>query len=240
MKTARQCINELLGLETVKVWSLIVTLFGDLGRKSAASLTGKEIREQLGHIGIKPEAIRVALHRLKKDGWIVTAKDGRETIYRLSEEGIHQTISAYKDVYRKDVKYGSGWKLQIQQEENPNDDRPQLPVFKNVAWVPASIDANHNRALTVEYDPTSLPDWFIERTVPGNVINNVQKYHLAIEQLADVLENCNEEDKRAIRLLALHHWRKMALRDNTWFHIWLFKDGVFAKCHRKITHILDA
>ena len=51
-------VTELVALDTLKTWSLIVTLFGDLEEKE---LSGAQIRTLLGHIGIKPEAIRVAL-----------------------------------------------------------------------------------------------------------------------------------------------------------------------------------
>ena len=69
--------DRLLGLESTKTWSLIATLFGDL---DGDELSGKALWSLLAPLGIKPEATRVALHRLKKDGWIVAKKAGREAI----------------------------------------------------------------------------------------------------------------------------------------------------------------
>ena len=80
-------IEDLSSLETIKTWSLIVTLFGDLDGEPQVVLSGKDIGAILGHIGIKPEATRVALHRLKRDGWIDTQRAGREVFYSLSDRG---------------------------------------------------------------------------------------------------------------------------------------------------------
>ncbi|MEW7009177.1 hypothetical protein [Lentilitoribacter sp. EG35] len=238
VKTPRQYIDELLKLETIKVWSLIVTLFGDLGREEPVSLAGKDIRYLLGHIGIKPEAIRVALHRLKKDGWIVSNKVGRQSIYRLSENGILQTRLAYKDVYREDVKYDAGWKLQLQMDDTCDEHLPKLQVFKNVVWVPCGVDQSQSTTMEVTIDIDNVPDWFLERTIPNNIKVTAENYLSATKQLSTSLKSFDEQDRAAIRLLALHHWRKMALRDNTWLHIWLFKNGVFAQCHSAICSLL--
>lgn len=238
MNTPCQYIDELLELETIKVWSLIVTLFGDLGREAPVSLSGKEIRLLLGHIGIKPEAIRVALHRLKKDGWIVTTKDGRQSIYSLSEDGISQTKSAYEDVYRDTMKYEDGWMLQLQMGEGSDDRRPKLPVFKNVVWVPRGEDQPQSQTLEITVDFDKLPDWFLGRVMPRSVEIIAEKYLGAITGLDTVLKTFDDLDRATIRLLALHHWRKMALRDNTWLHIWLYKNGAFAQSHKMISKLL--
>lgn len=240
MNTPRQCIDELLGLETIKVWSLIVTLFGDLGREAPVELSGKDIRHLLGYIGIKPEAIRVALHRLKKDGWIITEKNGRQTLYRLSRNGILQTKSAYDEVYRDTMKYPAGWVLQLQPEEVSETQPESLPVFRNVVWVPRKQDQTKSQAQAIEltFDLANVPDWFVQRIIPRSIEDLAEKYRQTIGCLREVIESCNDLDRAALRLLALHHWRKMALRDNTWLHIWLFEDGAFAQSHRLISTLL--
>ena len=113
MSTVRTLIEDLANIEKIKTWSLIVTMFGDLDECHPQSLSGKEIGAILGHIGIKPEAVRVALHRLKKDGWIHATKSGREVEYGLSQNGLQETAAVYDDVYRRTVKYSNGWKWLI-------------------------------------------------------------------------------------------------------------------------------
>ena len=101
-------IEDLLKLETPKTWSLIATIFGDL---DGDSLSGKQIGALLSHAGIKPAASRVALHRLRNEGWIVSKKHGREVSYTLSDHARAETAAAQKDVYRRDVKFASGWNV---------------------------------------------------------------------------------------------------------------------------------
>ncbi len=242
MKSARQYIDDLVELETIKVWSLIVTLFGDLGRNSPVPLSGKQIRHLLVHIGIKPPAIRVALHRLKKDGWIETTKngdDGREVSYVLSDKGFAETLSASSDIYRNSAKYADGWTLQIQLEEPADHAQNQIAVFKNVVLVPKINCGPTSNVLDLSIPLGGVPDWLIERIVPQKVDTVAHEYTKILSEVDELLDQIGDLDRSAIRLLSLHHWRKMALRDNTWFHIWFFKDGSLAQCHRSITDLLN-
>ena len=62
-------VSDLRGDIPPRVWSLLVTVFGDLAQDGSA-LPGTVLGEIMSRVGIKPEAMRVALHRLRKDGWI--------------------------------------------------------------------------------------------------------------------------------------------------------------------------
>lgn len=241
LKTVSQCIKDLTQIEKIKVWSLIVTLFGDCGAKEPAHLSGKEINRILGNIGINPPAIRVALHRLKKEGWINTAKsdeDGREVTYILSKRGLRETVTAYEDVYRESVKYSSGWTLQMYRDAQPPITHPYLPLFKNVFLTPVDQKAPMPGVMGIGL-PNEIPDWFVEKVVPHKLEQLAQSYWRAADNAHAVLDECGELDRLSIRLLALHHWRKMALRDSTWFHIWLFEDGAFAKCQKSVLRVLQ-
>ena len=66
VSTVRTLIEDLANIEKIKTWSLIVTMFGDLDECHPQSLSGKEIGAILGHIGIKPEAVRVGSTQVKK------------------------------------------------------------------------------------------------------------------------------------------------------------------------------
>ena len=241
LKTASQCIKDLTQIEKIKVWSLIVTLFGDLGAKEPAHLSGREINRILGNIGINPPAIRVALHRLKKEGWINTAKsdeDGREVTYILSKRGMSETVTAYEDVYRESVKYNSGWTMQMYRDAQSAMPPRNLLLFKNVFLVPIDQKASKPDVIDIGF-PNEIPGWFVEKLVPQKVEKLAQSYWRAADNAHSVLNDCDELDRLSIRLLALHHWRKMALRDSTWFHIWLYEDGAFAKCQKAVLRVLQ-
>jgi hypothetical protein len=91
----------------------------------------------------------------------------------------------------------------------------------------------------IDFDRTDVPSWFADRIVPSNIIDIADRLN-TMARIFDVeFKSENSLDNAAIRLLFLHHWRKMALRENTWAHIWLFEVGTMAQCHAQITGILQ-
>lgn len=216
-------------------------MLGDLDESSKSSMSGKQISTVLGHIGIKPEATRVALHRLKKDGWITTTKVGREVIYKLSKDGLEQTKAAYEDVYREAVKYPDGWKLTLHNEKEANfsDFKPKgILLFKNVLLEPITADKIGDNILPLEFDRSQIPLWFEEQIVPLKILDTARSINLLAQQIQSVPNSASQLDCTAIRLLFLHNWRKMALRDGTWAHIWLSNNGPIAEFHKHIVRIL--
>ena len=241
MNSARKLIDDLASVDLIKTWSLIVTMLGDLSGHSAASFSGKEISTILGHIGIRPEATRVALHRLKKDGWIDTTKVGREVIYQLSKDGLSQTREVYEDVYRENVKFPDGWKLILNTKNEPDTDDKKLNgiiLFKNVSLVPNATYQLDDNSMELGFDMNNIPVWFGERIVQPKILEVTKQLNEMAIRLERERGFSSQLDSVAVRILFLHHWRKMALRDNTWAHIWLFKNGPISHYHKHIISIL--
>lgn len=237
MSRVADALLQLSALEPIKTWSIIVTLLGDLEQPS---LSGKEIGRLLGHVGIKPEATRVALHRLKKDGWIVTDKNGREVIYALSASGLDATTAAYDDVFRSTPKYRNGWKLVIVESDEQIEPigEQAIRLLRQVFLIPTDTDTQVESALEFDFSFGDVPAWIVNRIVPADVVTLAEKLNeLAIEQL-HAKEALEQIDSSALRLLFLHRWRKMALRENTWAHIGLFPDGALAQCQSNVTQLL--
>lgn len=242
LSDAKILINDLYSLDAIKTWSLIVTMFGDLDQSSNASMSGKQINTILGHIGIKPEATRVALHRLKKDGWINTTKVGREVIYTLSQNGKTQTNAAYEDVYRVSVKFPDGWSLSLYNDKEINFSKIEhrgILLSKNVLLEPITNTQKAGNNLLLEFDRCKTPIWFEEQIVPRKILDSTKRFNVLAQQIPSTPKYSSQLDCNAMRLLFLHHWRKMALRDGTWAHIWLSNSGPVAECHKQIVRILN-
>ena len=71
----------------VKVWSLIVTIFGDAILPRGGTVSALMLKRLTGMLGVSDGARRTALSRLAADGWVETARVGRHAFYRLVEEG---------------------------------------------------------------------------------------------------------------------------------------------------------
>ncbi|MEE9334476.1 MAG: hypothetical protein V3U65_10345 [Granulosicoccaceae bacterium] len=236
-------MKQLTALEPVKTWSLIVTLLGDMNEPQ---LSGKEMGYLLGHVGIKPEAIRVAIHRLKKDGWISTSKNGREVIYRLSTSGIAATSAVYRDVYGTEVKYDTAWRLLLLESPDAIKEvgEQAIRLLKRVYLLPSSCVIKPNIALEFDIQNHVIPEWVVEQLVPADVLVTARKLNTLAQTIIDDMptgttsKTLNAIDSATLRLMILHRWRKMALRKNTWAHIGLFPDGPMAQCHRHLTRLL--
>ena len=235
MTTAIALIKDLSNLETIKTWSLIVTLFGDLDGEPRVVLSGKDIGAIMGHMGIKPEATRVALHRLKRDGWIKTERAGREVLYSLSEQGKAETAAVYVDVYSQSVKYPEGWQLIFTED---NTDISYLRVARNFVLLPKTkLDTVAGVSICLETDMP--PVWFEHLIVSPKTLDLAHRLFKLLERYNRIDKNQSDLDASALRLLFLHHWRKLALRESTWAHIWLKKDGAISQCHSGITALLS-
>ncbi|MFQ6551710.1 hypothetical protein AAD018_005110 [Aestuariibius insulae] len=224
---------DLIGRESLKTWSLIVTLFGDL---DGEELTGAQIRDLLGHLGIKPDAIRVALHRLKSDGWIVSTHHGREAVYALSKTARRETVAASADVYRQKVKFPEGCRFYLLKEAAAP--AGSVALTRELIVAPRDVASGLPDAVPLVAETGDIPVW-VERRLVSEPFLETAEGLVAILQAAERAGGLpSERDRTAMRLLVLHHWRRLALRPGSWAHIGLLPEGSLARCHRLVTTFL--
>lgn len=87
----------------VKVWSLIVSIFGDAILPRGGTVSALTLKRLTGMLGVSDGARRTALSRLSADGWIETARVGRHAFYRLVEEGRETFERASARIYAAPV-----------------------------------------------------------------------------------------------------------------------------------------
>lgn len=237
MQNRAPIIETLLQLDPPKTWSLIATVFGDL---QGGTLSGKQLGLLLGNAGVKPEAIRVALHRLKQEGWIVSQKSGREVIYTLSASAQAETIAAGADVYRMDVKFGDGWRAMVLGPEAQAETvaGPSVLLGRSLVLVPRDAHVEPANGWVLDIPDGTLPEWVGAQLMPAHLAATAQGLVEQSKLFANEATNLNAADRVTARLMFLHHWRKLALRTSTWAHIGLEPDGVLAQCHRSVTALL--
>ena len=80
-------VAHISGGDPPRVWSFIVTIFGDLAREDDRYISSRTLNRLTAEIRVKPEATRVALHRLRKEDWLESAKFGRENPLSPDEQG---------------------------------------------------------------------------------------------------------------------------------------------------------
>jgi phenylacetic acid degradation operon negative regulatory protein len=114
--------------------SLILDLFGEYLRFDDASVRLAHLTALLGDFDVSPATVRVTMSRLRREGWFTTARDSRETIYRLSDEMVGVLREGRARIFAPPPPAWDGvWTMVIYQlSEEERQEREQLR--KQLAW----------------------------------------------------------------------------------------------------------
>jgi phenylacetic acid degradation operon negative regulatory protein len=82
-----------------RIWSLIVTLYGDAIVPRGGSLWIGSLIEIMALFRIDAGHVRTAVSRLSSDGWLSSTKRGRASYYRLSRSGEDEFLQATQRIY---------------------------------------------------------------------------------------------------------------------------------------------
>ena len=234
-------IAELLALGDVKVWSVLVTLFGDQAQLRAGTprspaedhIAGPDLSRIIERLSIKPEALRVALHRLRKDGWVDSAKAGRISHYRMTAPARHETLAVRDYIYaRRLAPPAALWLVHGQSDvQIPG----AVPLGRKLALTdtPPGPDL-----LAGQIHVAGIPDW-----IGSQLLNDSE--HARFAALLTILERneipaCDDADDRAaLRLIVLHSWRRLILRQNPLAMSLLPQDAPVSMCRRSVSDWLE-
>lgn len=195
-------IHHILGQERPRVWSFIVTIFGDLAREDSRYISSRTLNRLTAQIGVKPEAMRVALHRLRKEDWLESAKFGRESHYRLTDNGRALSREAAPRIYG--AASDEAWMLALY---DPNKISPEgLRISSGISLVTSECAGAMNLAVTAP-----LPLWMVDRLVQGDVQSAIHNLHARLAGLTSE-PDATELDRAVLRLSLVHEWRRIILR----------------------------
>lgn len=82
-----------------RIWSLIVTLYGDAIVPRGGSLWIGSLIGMMGLFKVDAGHVRTAVSRLSSDGWLASTKRGRASYYRLSRSGEDEFLQATQRIY---------------------------------------------------------------------------------------------------------------------------------------------
>lgn len=205
--------------QNLRVWSIIVSLFGDLAQKEGAQISGGALTRIITPMGIKPEAIRVALHRLRKDGWIESARSGRASVHYLTEFGRNQSAAVTPRIYERTSLAPTDWHLLISEEgagQAALDNVLLLPnyvaVNKHTALGHGKIPTNPEDLLAIEVSTISVPGWLKDRLFPDELQKACMTLDRALGCITPPPEHLQAEQIATLRTLIVHHWRRIVLR----------------------------
>ncbi|MFY0616336.1 PaaX family transcriptional regulator C-terminal domain-containing protein [Shimia sp.] len=236
-------IDSIIGCGPIKVWSVVVTVLGDVLQAHTEWVIGPVLDQLVGRMGINNQALRVALHRLRRDGWVETQKRGRLSAHRLTAEAWAEAELVRPQIYGDPAQPTDLVTLAI--------GAPSIAIHDFEAEVPAgaaifaprcALVAGSMRSteacLVSQFAPDRLPPWVVEALAPKILCAEYDELSAAVGR---VLSHTSPDDiwaRSALRLAVVHHWRRLRLRHGTVQDIVLPSDWEGARAQRLVKQAL--
>ena len=227
--TPLEPILDQLRREPSRIWSIVITVYGDAIVPRGGSVWLGTLTRFFGAIGIGEGAVRTAMSRLAADGWLVRSRVGRNSFYALAEKGRDTFAAATEHIYNPPAMPWSGaFELAIlpqNGEREPARTALQEAGFGSPSaglWLapagapfPKAAAETALRLIASTRDETAArlaaASWPLAQTAEG-----YRRFIGLFRPLADALGTrpaLSDEDSFVARILLIHAYRRVILRD---------------------------
>lgn len=204
-------------LPAPRVWSFIVTIFGDLAREPEDFIDGLTLTKLTDPVGFKREAVRVALHRLRNDNWISSSKSGRTAQHQLTPQGRALSQSASKLIYARLDDLPKDWHIALTRSAD-SVTKAALGKAECTTLAPRILLCRHPEHLppdTMVFEGKKAPEWLFEQVVPAQWTDEFSSLITVLDGVASLMPSqaTISPFARAItRASIVHNWRRLVLR----------------------------
>lgn len=230
-------------LGSQRVWSLMVTLFGDLAQSEGDAIKGPVLSAIMAAMDIRPEAVRVALHRLRNDGWIASVKQGRTSSHSLTKFGRAQSAAASARIYADPNDTAKDWQLAILKDSSVRSHADMLELgfapFMPRLYVGAADATPVPEAATLKGG--LVPEWMQAQFEPAPLARDYAALHAV---LAEASENIPPDSDltplqiAVLRCLIVHNWRRIMLKHPDLPQSLYTKNWAGHRCHVLVHNML--
>ncbi len=210
-------LDVLTALPTPRVWSMLVTIFGDLAQAPRDRIDGPLLTRLTDGMGIRPEAVRVALHRLRNEDWITSVKSGRTSSHALTPRGRGESEAAARLIYARTDDLPADWQI-VLTESSETDLRAAMQGAGFAQLMPRVFVA-HTGVLppqdTVAIKGGPLPAWLVQQVVPAELTAEFSELLGVLSRVSAAMDRNPASDPLTVavlRCLVVHHWRRPVLR----------------------------
>jgi phenylacetic acid degradation operon negative regulatory protein len=221
-------IIEQLKREPSRTGSIVITVFGDAIVPRGGSVWLGTLLEFFEQLDIDASVVRTAMSRLTADGWFERNKVGRNSFYRLVQSGRQTFDIATKHIYGPPATDWTG-RFELLLIGNGGDRDASREALKNAGfgsplpgvWVaPSGVPVPEEAAAAIRLEVSAEDDsgrrllsesWPLERTADA-----YQKFMKTFEPLRGWIgrgEQLADADAFTARILLIHHYRRVVLRD---------------------------
>ncbi len=187
----------------LRLWSLVITIFGDAVAPRGGRIAAARLRVLLERLGTDPGALRTAVSRLAADGWIEREKDGRRAFYRLSARGIAEFAPATRRIYAAPAPEPRSWTLGT----GPAP-AGAYPIGRE-AWL-ADVPPRGHPGIAVTGTLKPVPDAARDAAVADD--HKAALSALSADIAALQGRDFGPLDAMAARTALIHRWRRIVLR----------------------------
>ena len=211
-------VASLHGRGRLRVWSIIISIFGDSVLPHGGTIAATTLGAIADALRIEGGALRSALSRLAKEGWIERHKVGRNSRYSLSPAGLEAFVPAARRIYAADgPETPDNWTLAIRQRGATQEPEGFVALGNGLFVKPADGEtaADLDGFLLLEGGIPQIPDWVKNTLGPPEDAAAYHDIMRAFEPLADSLRaGAPLSPLQAItaRTLLIHDWRRVVLR----------------------------
>jgi phenylacetic acid degradation operon negative regulatory protein len=220
-------IVELLKREPSRTGSIVITLFGDAIVPRGGSVALATLLEFFAAIDVDSSVVRTAMSRLTADGWFEREKVGRNSFYRLVQRERLTFDIATKHIYGAPASDWTG-RFELLLIANGNDRDASREALKNAGfgsplpgvWVaPSGVPVPEEAKAAIRLEVSAEDDsgrrllsesWPLDRTADAYL-----KFMKTFEPLRAWLtkHEVGPDDAFTARVLLIHHYRRVVLRD---------------------------
>jgi phenylacetic acid degradation operon negative regulatory protein len=151
--------------------SMIFTLYGDYIRHYGNKIWIGSLIRLLNEFGHNDQAVRAAISRMLKQGWVESEKQGNKSFYFLSELGSNRIEEAAGRIFKlKPEEWDGKWRILMytipEEIRNIRDElRKELVwsgfgTFSNSCWVSPNNLEKQVKDLIIKYDIEEYVDFF--------------------------------------------------------------------------------
>lgn len=219
----------------LRVWSIVITIFGDMVQprstaEAPARLALSDLARLTEGLGITAGALRTAVSRLTKEGWLERHKEGRSAWYQLSASGAANVQAASQRIYAPATAPAvRAWRLELAKAgaaaaeppsapKREDDTRLRYTLSDSLSLI--ALQSGHQPpaardALVLEGQVVSLPDWLFDNLIPPAVTQDYAELANLLQPLTDrcaQLAALPPHQAIVLRCLLLHFWRRLVLK----------------------------
>jgi phenylacetic acid degradation operon negative regulatory protein len=201
-----------------RTWSLIITVYGDAIMPRGGSVWLGTLLAFFSALGIGEGVVRTAMSRLAADGWLERSRVGRNSFYRLSETGGRPFAQASRRIYSARTEPWQGFFELFLPEDGHREALVAAgcgAIAPGVWLAPRPVEVEGLR-LRAEGDADTLRQlaaraWTLDR-LGASYAGFVSTFLPLRAFLADG-GTCSDVDAFAARILLIHDYRRIVLRD---------------------------